>query len=74
MTNKELKSLLTLGALSAIKYNPEFEDYYNRKLKEGKKHLQVLNAVKNKMLLRVAAVINQQKEYVNNYKKKPANN
>lgn len=72
MANKELKSLLTMGALSAVQAYPEFENYYNRKLKEGKKHLQVLNAVKNKMLLRVAAVINQQKEYVNNYKK-PAN-
>jgi transposase len=69
MSNKELKSLLTMGALSAIQAYPEFTDYYERKIKEGKKHLQVLNAVKNKMLLRVASVVNQQKDYVNNYKK-----
>ena len=69
MSNKELKSLLTMGALSAIQAYPEFKDYYERKTKEGKKHLQVLNAIKNKMLLRVAAVVNQQKDYVNNYKK-----
>jgi len=69
MANKELKSLLTMGALSAIQAYPEFKDYYERKTKEGKKHLQVLNAIKNKMLLRVASVINQQKDYVNNYKK-----
>ncbi len=58
-----------MGALSAIPAYPEFTDYYERKIKEGKKHLQVLNAVKNKMLLRVASVVNQQKDYVNNYKK-----
>lgn len=69
MANKELKSLLTMGALSAIQAYPEFTDYYDRKMKEGKKHLQVLNAIKNKMLLRVASVVNLQKDYVNNYKK-----
>jgi transposase len=69
MANKELKSLLTMGALSAIQVYPEFTDYYERKIKEGKKHLQVINAIKNKMLLRVASVVNQQKDYVDNYKK-----
>ena len=44
MANKELKSLLTMGALSAINAYPEFKDYYERKMKEGKKHLQVLSA------------------------------
>lgn len=68
MANKELKSLLTMGALSAVNAYPEFKDYYERKIKEGKKHLQVLSAIKNKMLLRVAAVINQQKNYENKYK------
>lgn len=67
MANKELKSILTMGALSAINTYPEFKDYYERKTKEGKKHLQVLNAIKNKMLLRVAAVVNQEKLYENKY-------
>lgn len=69
MANKDLKSLLTMGALSALQVYPEFKDYYERKTKEGKKHLQVLNAIKNKMLLRVAAVVNLQKDYVNMYQK-----
>jgi len=67
MANKELKAILTMGALSAVNAYPEFKDYYNRKINEGKKHLQALNAIKNKMLLRVAAVINQQKNYENKY-------
>ena len=67
MANKELKAILTMGALSAISAYPEFKDYYKRKMNEGKKHLQVLNAVKNKMLLRVVAVINQQKNYETKY-------
>ena len=67
MANKELKSILTMGALSAIQVYPEYRDYYHRKTKEGKTHLQVLNAIKNKMLLRVASVVNQQKDYENKY-------
>ncbi len=69
MANKDLKSLLTMGALSALQVYPEFKDYYERKTKEGKKHLQVLNAIKNKMLLRVASVVNLQRDYVNMYQK-----
>lgn len=69
MANKELKSILSMGALSAVTAYPEFGDYYDRKIKEGKKHLQVMNAIKNKMLLRVVSVVNSGTPYVNNYQK-----
>lgn len=69
MANKELKSILTMGALSAIQVYPEFRDYYDRKMLEKKKHNLVLNAIKNKILLRAVAVINKNSPYVDNYKK-----
>ena len=69
MANKELKSILTMGALSAIQVYPEFKDYYERKMIEKKKHNLVLNAIKNKMILRAVAVINKKQPYVDNYKK-----
>lgn len=69
MANKELKSLLHLCALSSIKCYPEFRDYYERKVKEGKHPNSVLNAICNKILLRAVAVVNNQKNYVENYKK-----
>jgi transposase len=69
MANKDLKKMLHLCALAAIRYYPEFKDYYERKKAEGKHSLAVMNAVKNKIALRAAAVINNQKEYVNNYTK-----
>jgi len=68
MANKDLKKLLHLCALSAIKYYPEFKDYYDRKKEEGKNAMTVLNAIRNKIILRVVAVINSEKPYVNNYK------
>ena len=68
MANKELKRLLHLCALSAIQYNQELKTYYHRKKDEGKHSMAVLNAVRNKIVLRVAAVINSKTPYKNNYK------
>lgn len=65
MANKDLKKLLHLSALSAIKYYPEFTQYYTRKKAEGKHSMSVLNAIRNKIVLRVVAVVNNKQAYVN---------
>lgn len=67
MANKELKKMLHLCALTAIKYYPEFKQYFDRKKAEGKNGMMVLNAIRNKLLLRVVSVVNKQLPYVNNY-------
>jgi len=67
MANKDLKKLLHLCALSAIQNTMEFKVYYNRKKDEGKHSMSVLNAVRNKLALRVAAVIKSQAPYKSNY-------
>jgi len=64
MANKELKKMLHLCALTAIKYYPEFRDYFNRKKAEGKNGMLVLNAIRNKLILRVVAVVNKKQLYV----------
>lgn len=64
MANKELKKMLHLCALTAIKYYPEFQSYFNRKKAEGKNGMLVLNAIRNKLILRVVAVVNKQQPYV----------
>ena len=64
MANKDLKKMLHMSALSAIQYYPEFKQYYNRKKEEGKHSMSVLNAIRNKIVLRVVAVVNNQKPYV----------
>ena len=69
MANMDLKKMLHLCALTAIKYYPEFREYYDRKKAEGKHSMSVLNAIRNKIILRVARVIKNQQPYVNNYKK-----
>ena len=67
MANKELKALLHMGARSAVQHKAEFKQYYKRKEKQGKHHLEILNAVKNKIVLRAVAVIKNQRKYVDNY-------
>lgn len=65
--NKTLKKLLHLCVITSLRIEGEFKAYYERKLAEGKHKLAIINAIKNKMLLRVAALINGDKMYVKNY-------
>lgn len=68
MANKELKKILQLCKLTAVKYYPEFRQYSDRKKAEGKNGMLVLNAIKNKLVFRVVAVVNKQQPYVDNTK------
>ena len=45
------------------------KQYYDRKMAEGKHALGVINAVKNKLVLRAVAVIKSQRPYVDNFVK-----
>lgn len=69
MANKDLKKLLHLCALTAIQHYPEFKTYYERKKQEGKHSMSILNAIRNKIVLRAVAVVNNQKPYVDITKK-----
>lgn len=69
MANKDLKKLLHMGARSVATNNAEFKTYYERKLKEGKHDLAIINAIRNKIVLRAVAVINRKEYYVDNYRK-----
>jgi transposase len=62
--DKNLKSLLHLAAMSAIRLTGELRDYYRRKVAEGKNKMSTLNAVRNKIVHRACAVIKNQSPYV----------
>jgi transposase len=61
MANKELKKMLYLCATSSIQYYDEFKHYYQRKQSQGKNNMSIINAIKNKILLRAVAVVRNQK-------------
>jgi transposase len=64
---KRLKALIHLGAMSAIQVNGELQDYYRRKTGEGKHAMLVLNAVRNKLIHRVCAVVRRGEKYDKKY-------
>jgi transposase len=63
MANKVLKHLLHMGAMSVISRDPELRDYYQRKIAQGKNKMLVINAVRNKIIHRLCAVIKREEEY-----------
>ena len=67
MANKTLKTLLSLCATSAIGVKGELRDYYHRKLEEGKNKMLVINAVRNKIVLRIFSCVTNNRMYEKNY-------
>jgi transposase len=67
MGNKCVKTLLHMSALAAIVYNEELKNYYERKVKEGKNKMSIINAVRNKLIHRIFACVKQNREYQKNY-------
>lgn len=65
LANKKMKRLLNNGAWNAAKHDHEIKIYFNRKLAEGKNQLSVLNAVRNKIVSRVFAVVKRGTPFVN---------
>lgn len=65
LADKKLKSLLNMCALSTKKYDPDIKLYYERKVKEGKNKMLVINNLRNKILARIFAVVKRQQPYVN---------
>ena len=51
---KRLKSLIHMGTMSAIQVKGDLQDYYVRKLDQGKHTMLVLNAVRNNRAARAA--------------------
>ena len=62
--DKGLKAKLHMAALSAAKGRGELGAFYKRKVAEGKNPMSVLNAVRNKIIHRVCAVIQRGTPYV----------
>lgn len=65
--NKHLKKLLHLCAMAAVRHNDELRQYYLRKTGEGKNKMSVINAVRNKLVQRIFAVVRDGRNYVDNY-------
>ena len=61
--NKNVKRLLHLAALSTIRYEGEYRSYWLRKIEEGKHKMIILNALRNKIIQQVFAVVKRGTKY-----------
>ena len=61
---KSLKTVVHMAATSIIRLNGELRDYYLRKIAQGKNKMTVLNAIRNKIIHRVCAVIQRGTPYI----------
>jgi transposase len=61
--NKTVKMLLHMAALSAIKVNADLKGYYERKVKEGKNKMLVINAIRRKLIDRIFACVRNKRSY-----------
>ena len=52
-----------MGATSLIRGKDAIGQYYRKKVLEGKHHLTVINAIRNKLILRIFAVVRNDTTY-----------
>lgn len=67
MADKGLKSSLHMSALAVVRCRGELQDYFLRKVAEGKNKMSVINAIRNKLILRVFACVRDNRPYQQNY-------
>ena len=67
--DKSIKALLHMAALvvATRKKDGELREYYLKKVAEGKNKMSVLNAIRAKLVMRMFAVVKNEKYYQKNY-------
>jgi transposase len=63
IADKSTKCALHMAALAAVRESGELQDYFLRKVKEGKNKMSVINAVRNKLIHRVFACVRDNRLY-----------
>lgn len=63
LADKNMKKLLHMAAMRAIQLENDLKKYYIRKVNQGKNKMLVLNAVRNKIIHRIFAMIKNEKLY-----------
>ena len=66
--NKKVNTLLTMGCMNFAKLKGKaniFREYYQRKVAEGKNKMAVINALRNKLVHTIFALVKKGEKFVN---------
>ena len=64
ISDRKMKSLLSMSAISAIQHDKELKNYYSKRVEEGKPKMVVLNIIRNKIVARIFATVNRGTPFV----------
>jgi len=64
ISDRKMKSLLSMSAISAIRSDKELKMYYEQRVKEGKPKMVVINIIRNKIVARVFSTVKRGTPYV----------
>lgn len=64
ISDRKMKSLLSMSAISAIQHDKELKMYYLKRVQEGKPKMVVINIIRNKLVSRIFATVNRGTPYV----------
>jgi transposase len=64
ISDKKMKSLLSMSAISAIQADKELKIYFNKRVEEGKPKMLVLNIIRNKLVSRIFATVRRGTPFV----------
>jgi hypothetical protein len=67
LAHKGIKHLLHMAALRVIQLDGELSGYFIRKAEKGKNKMLILNAIRNKLIHRIFAVVKSGIPYQKNY-------
>lgn len=64
ISDRKMKSLLSMSAISAIRSDKELKMYYEQRVQEGKPKMVVINIIRNKIVARVFSTVKRGTPYV----------
>ena len=64
ISDRKMKSLLSMSAISAIQHDTELKKYYQKRVEEGKHKMVVLNIIRNKIVSRIFATVKRGTPFV----------
>ena len=64
ISDKKMKSLLSMSSISAIQHDSELKMYYHKRVEEGKPKMVALNIIRNKIVSRIFATVKRGTPFV----------